>query len=124
MNKRDRMKDDILKHGFNLKAIFPLNDWGPVELAKKLHRLETRAHRLAEEQCNEDVDHSEALDRILQKAIDILGANTLPVGKAMFINQDPRGYALKIDDQFVRDNNLTIYRDWGGYGIIAPDFSA
>jgi len=39
--------------------------------------------------------------------------------KAVFINGDPRGYALKIKDEFVRENNLTIYQDWGGYGILA-----
>jgi len=39
----------------------------------------------------------------------------------VFFNSDPRGYALKIKDDYTRD--ITIYRDWGGYGILAPDFS-
>jgi hypothetical protein len=29
---------------------------------------------------------------------------------------------LKIDDDYVRKNNIDIYKDFGGYGIIAPDF--
>lgn len=44
----------------------------------------------------------------------------------VFVNLDPRGYSLKIDDQWMRanqgkwnDDNLTT--DWGGYGIIAPE---
>ena len=40
----------------------------------------------------------------------------------VFVNGDPRGYALKIDDSYVKKFNLKIERDWGGYGIIAPDF--
>ena len=38
----------------------------------------------------------------------------------VFLNGDPRGYALKLCDQFSKDK--IIYKDWGGYGIIAPDF--
>ena len=42
--------------------------------------------------------------------------------KNIFVNGDARGYALKIDDDYIRVNNFNIYRDFGGYGIIAPDF--
>ena len=42
--------------------------------------------------------------------------------KNIFVNGDARGYALKIDDNYIRSNNFNIYRDFGGYGIIAPDF--
>jgi hypothetical protein len=41
----------------------------------------------------------------------------------MFINRDPRGYSLKIDDEYCREHKLNIHQDWGGYGIIAPDFT-
>jgi hypothetical protein len=40
----------------------------------------------------------------------------------IFLNGDARGYALKIQDDYVRDNNLDIHKDWGGYGILAPEF--
>ncbi len=131
MNKKQRMDQAILKHGFDLKRIFPANDDGPVTLCKKLRRLEVKATRLTEEQCNIDIDHSDKLDRILAKAKEIVGRTfpetTTPAGKvsiteSIFINQDPRGYALKIDDQCMRDHNLELFRDWGGYGILAPDF--
>lgn len=39
----------------------------------------------------------------------------------IFINLDPRGDALKIQDEYVRAHNLTIHTDIGGYGIIAPE---
>jgi hypothetical protein len=41
----------------------------------------------------------------------------------VFVNGDPRGYALKIQDEYVSENSLDIHRDMGGYGILAPDLS-
>lgn len=49
----------------------------------------------------------------------------------IFLNKDARGYALKIDSDWLdeqRSNPNTvhlasIHRDWGGNGIIAPDLS-
>jgi len=38
------------------------------------------------------------------------------------INRDPRGYALKIEDEWFKDHDVRIHKDWGGYGILAPDF--
>lgn len=43
------------------------------------------------------------------------------LGVPVFLNRDPRGYALKIDDEWMRKHDAKLYRDWGGYGIIAPD---
>jgi hypothetical protein len=45
----------------------------------------------------------------------------LRANNIIFANGDPRGYALKIRSEYVKNNNLDIHRDWGGYGIIAPD---
>ncbi len=39
----------------------------------------------------------------------------------VFINRDPRGYALKINDEWMRANNAKLETDWGGYGLIAPE---
>lgn len=41
----------------------------------------------------------------------------------VFVNLDPRGYALKINDEWMRANSVTLHSDWGGYGIIAPDLT-
>lgn len=38
-------------------------------------------------------------------------------GQMVFINLDPIGYALK-----VKNPSLHMYRDFGGYGIVAPEF--
>lgn len=42
----------------------------------------------------------------------------------VFVNLDPRGFALKIDDEWMRASGATLYSDWGGYGIIAPDLTS
>lgn len=39
----------------------------------------------------------------------------------IFVNRDPRGYALKIDDKWMREHKAALHQDWGGYGIIAPE---
>ena len=114
----------ITKHGQDLKAVFNLDqDIDPVKLCKRLFRLETKAHKLAVDFCNGVIDQLEwdkKADQILTKVKTILNNK-----KVLFCNGDARGYALKIDDEYtryIRSCNINIHRDWGGYGIIAPDF--
>ncbi len=53
--------------------------------------------------------------------IDFARIRRRPKTVAVFLNRDPRGYALKINDEEVRARSLDIATDWGGYGLIAPD---
>jgi len=78
--------------------------------------LEQKAHRLNERECNggnfsADKQH----EAILQKVRELL-----PNAKTVFINGDPRGYALKLKEAEAKE--LGIYQDWGGYGILSPEF--
>ena len=115
-------QNQIEQHGANLNAIF--NTGIPnIDLCKKLHRLENKASRIALNYCNgEQGITSENINNftspILAKVKAILG-DKYPV----FFNGDARGYSLKISDKIVKENNLQIYTDWGGNGIIAPDFN-
>jgi hypothetical protein len=125
MTKKDAQREAIMRHGFNLIRAFNLPEGTlPVQLCKKVHRVEVEAHRMAEDLCNGVVDQENYADKkeqsILRRLDAILNfkAQNIPV----FVNGDPRGYALKIDDAYVREHNLDIHRDWGGYGIIAPEF--
>ena len=114
MTKKQMMYNKIQKHGDNLKAIFNL-DIDSVKLCKQLLRLENKAHRLAEDHCNGITENIESdTSKIIDKVKKILNTNEV------FLNGDPRGYALKLCDQFSKDK--IIHKDWGGYGIIAPDF--
>lgn len=116
----------IYSHGVKLKAIFKspaAHMLSAVSLCKRLHRIEAEAHRLAERECNEQLPegYSERKEAsILRRLDDLLGfkARGIPV----FLNGDPRGYALKIEDAYVKALNLDIERDMGGYGILAPEF--
>ena len=119
--KKELLYSRITKHGQDLKRVFNLDPTtDPVKLCKKLLRLENKAHRLATDFCNGDVDQIEfdtKGDKILKKVETILKDK-----KHLLLNGDARGYALKIDGDFLRINNLSIFRDWGGFGIVAPDF--
>ncbi len=97
------------------------------------------------------------------QVVDFRAIRTAPPTVPVFINSDPRGHALKIRDEWVRDaqvlcrdgrtvyvgtkleewihrhhsysvvhalkhegftiKSVSIHRDWGGYGIIAPDLT-
>ena len=120
-NKKEVLYSRITRHGQNLKAMFNLDqNIDPVKLCKRLFRLENKAHKLAVDFCNGVIDQLEwdkKADQILTKVETILKNK-----KVLFLNGDARGYALKIDDEYIKNNNFNIHRDWGGYGIIAPDF--
>jgi hypothetical protein len=116
------MKQQIIEHGENLKAIFNL-DADPYKLSSKVHSLEVRAHKLSTDYCNGNIDMAEwdvETESLLKKLDKILGfeKKNIPV----FVNGDARGYALKIRDQYVKNNDLKIHKDWGGYGILSPEF--
>lgn len=124
MNKKERMYAKIISYGNGLIEFFNLPMQDPITLSKKLFRLENKAHYLAERYINgliETDKYQAEADKILVSLSKIIGKNNM---KKVFINGDPRGYALKIDDKYQdRLHKVGIYRDWGGYGIIAPDFS-
>jgi len=139
MNKHERMYEQIRTHGENLNKIFALNE-DPIKLAKKLHALEVKAHHAATCLLNTNTlnllelnrftgyDVTQATEeeqekffgKILDKVDKLLNfrAQNIPV----FINYDARGYTLKIKSEYVANITERIERDWGGYGILSPDF--
>lgn len=119
----------IEKHGKDLLKLFPnakIKD--PIALCKTLHRLEIKANRAATDYCNTGEQSAHDLGEALtDKAAAILGVSA-ENGISVFFNGDARGYALKIGGINNRDlssfnDNIRIYKDWGGYGIVAPDFT-
>lgn len=133
--KNQAMKERMEAHGNDLRAIFPnATETDPVKLCRKLIRLENQAHRAATCLCNTGSLNWSEPNQFAKESTegevdkffaDILHKVNLVLGDGppIFVNRDPRGYALKIHDNYVRSHNLTIHRDWGGYGIIAPDLS-
>jgi hypothetical protein len=126
MTKKEAMYKRIEKHGNDLKMLFGV-DGDAIKLCKSLRRLEVKAHRLATDYCNgENGVDSENWDSlcapILKRVSKILNPENADV--EIFVNGDARGYALKIlfDDTDCRRHE--VFTDWGGFGIVAPDFSA
>ena len=126
IEKKAEMYERIRRHGRALLVIFPnATDKDPVSLCKKLRRLEAKAAALALQNCNVGVPEDEYWIRkeaILTKVQILLGYATSDV--PVFLNGDPRGYALKIDDEWMRKTSARLHNDMGGYGIIAPDLES
>ena len=113
--QKEQMYKNIYNHGSNLNTIFK-TDHDNITLCKKLFRIERKAHKLSTNYCNGVIDCDKwkiETDKILNLKTDF----------NIFVNGDCRGYALKIFDDYIRKNNIKIYQDWGGYGILAPDFT-
>lgn len=127
LNKKEVQYKAIRKHGEDLNRLFN-TELDPIVLCKKLHSIEIRAHKLAEDYCNgliETSDWEDVSGKVLSQVNNIL--HYRESGVPVFFNGDPRGYALKIDETWVKNKRNSfgfspIYQDWGGYGIIAPEF--
>jgi hypothetical protein len=137
MTKRESMYEKIEKHGKALIKFFGLPNQDPVKLSKMLFRIERKAHHAATCLCNTNTlnlielnqytgydveqateEEQDAFFDGLRKMIEkYIGAENMD---KVFINHDPRGYALKIKPEFA---DGFPEKDWGGNGIIAPDFN-
>ena len=121
-SKKARMYRQIEEHGANLNKIFHTK-YTAVDLCKKLRRLELKTHKLAEDYCNGIVETAEyelLSEKILISVDKIINFSTPDI--PVFLNGDPRGYALKIRDSWMEENAVKLHTDWGGYGILSPDF--
>jgi hypothetical protein len=123
----EAQENAIKKHGLNLLAIFPeATERDPIKLCKKLRRLEAKANAFALRLCNGPQfpggeEEQEAITEAILSLVDDL-LKFRETGPTIFLNRDPRGYALKIPDKAM-SAHVVLSRDWGGYGIIAPEFS-
>jgi hypothetical protein len=144
--KRNITTAMIREHGEGLIRFFGLdpNLVDPIDLCKKLRRLENKAHEITTQLCNgfPELDHESQEDHIAEleiklcriegKVQDLLESYQRPRQfkkiNAIFINHDPRGYALKLDTEtieyFEELGEDFPHKDWGGYGIIAPDLTS
>lgn len=138
MNKPNKMYKNIRLHGESLKKFFNLpEETDAIKLSKSMFSIERKAHHATTCLCNtntlhllelnqytgydvhqateEEQDHF--FDLIRRRLSRLIGAENM---HKIFINYDPRGYALKIKEEYSKD---FYNKDWGGYGILAPNFS-
>lgn len=141
---KDKMNENTLKaitrHGESLLAAFQsATEKNPVELCKKLRRIEISLAAPLLKNCNEGMDEAELdaiCDRAMLRVCKLLGVTGGQIKVCgLRINRDPRGYALKFSSEWTRAHNdklmrgteyarmLTIRTDMGGYGILAPDLN-
>ena len=84
-----------------------------------LIRWEKRISRENERQCEiPNYDRDDADERC-RKSLAKLFVNKEKFLEELYINRDPRGYALKLDVS--SSTPLEMHRDFGGYYILAPD---
>lgn len=84
-----------------------------------LIRWEKRISRENERQCEIPNYDREDVDERCRKSLAKLFVNKEKFLEELYINRDPRGYALKLDVS--SSNQLEMHRDFGGYYILAPD---
>lgn len=123
------MYAQIEQHGKNLNAIFNTG-LDPVKLCKKLRPLELKANKLATDYCNGEngIDSYEAFEKAMQPLLKslykVLYIDNNPYLQGIIqVNGDARGYTFKISDEVMREQKLVLHKDWGGYGIICPEFN-
>ena len=118
--------DQFFRHICNIQALAGLFSYHEaLMLYKSLHRLEARIDRENTNDCNGTSGLTEDQETARDKRRFLKYKSLLPNVPGLFINGDPRGYALKIhvkETQELRDKDINLYTDWGGYGILAPEF--
>lgn len=103
------------------------------EVYAKLKRLEAKAHRLAEMECNGEIEEEKAekqaaaIEKQVRKLLPRLAHyDNNGVKSNFFINGDPRGYALKMHEKAAGMLEGVLgtrpHTDWGGYVILCPEF--
>ena len=127
MNTIEQRKQALLNHYEALEKLAilcGLENPNGKKLSLKLFKLEQKAS-VTTDYCNGDIDTDtiESLLTPIEAEVNSIFKGNL---KGFFINRDPRGYALKIEDSTFRNlyRDLTrLTQDVGGYGILSPDLT-
>ena len=128
MTKVEQRKEALTNHYTALEKLAILcgleNPDGK-KLSLKLWKLEQIASKAAVDYCNGVIQYEEfeTITNPIETQVNALFNGNL---KGLFINGDPRGYALKIQDKEFRElyrDATRLTQDVGGYGILSPDLS-
>lgn len=112
----------VVNHGQHLIDLFKLGNTDPVNLCRKLRRLEAKADRINTAYCNGDMtteQHAIESGKITEAVKKIFNSDRF--NAAFYYNSDPRGYSLKLRSEWTHENAPSLQTDWGGYGLLAPD---
>lgn len=98
-----------------------VNGKSGLKLWRKLRRIEKRANSFATAYCNGSID-SDDWDVFRQEFEESVEDTFGQLPQGFFVNSDPRGYALKLDNEQVQIPQ-GMETDWGGYGILAAEIN-
>lgn len=110
-----------------LVSELPITEICGLAIYKELLKLENRAHKYSEDACNGllSEEQEEAKFNKLEHKLKSMFKTGSYEYLGLFINLDPRGYALKIKTEVndtLKADNIILHTDWGSYGILAPKF--
>jgi hypothetical protein len=98
----------------------------PKTISNKLRAIERRANNDAMKYANGEIETGE-WDAISEKYYNEVQALFNGNLQGLKINSDCRGYALKIESEYIAPSGLYgaigLNRDWGGYGLLAPEIN-
>jgi len=126
--RAQQRSEALEKHYLSLEKLAilcGLTDPDGKKLSLKLLKIEKEMSKAATQYCNGEIDH---LYYRLKHDINLQRIETLfnHKLKGFFINSDPRGYSLKIQDDIFKTDyreQTGLQSDFGGYGILSPDLS-
>ena len=114
------MRKEIKAHIFDLFKVFG-REINYNQLAR-LCEIEVDGHSMAEDYCNGKIESEEYEKNERQLLIEVSNI-FCDTENIIHLNSDPRGHFIKIDDEYLRNNkDLDIEKDWGGYGIVCPEW--
>lgn len=130
LNKRERRAQQLLAHYATCERLAaylgkPGIDGKKISVALwKAEKLgTTRSERLCSDASYTYEQQGDDKNRVLSMVANALGNHSLPPG--FFINSDPLGYALKIDNETPEGLALIeavgLHKDMGGYGCLSPE---
>lgn len=111
-----------------MAAFKALGAENPTLAAREFDKIERRHHRKALDYCNEPQADGWLELWETQKLMDLAALRALlphVQEGAFFVNQDPRGYAIKLDNENEAGRAAIelagCVTDWGGYGLLQSE---
>lgn len=137
LNRRERKAQQLLAHYDRCEVLarwFGVLNPDGREISVALLKLENKARRAATAQCNGEAFEGQPFREekqwdefkaMIRASVAAIFNSTVPPG--FFVNGDPRGYALKINNEVPAGKALIdstkMHTDWGGYGILSPEIT-
>lgn len=125
MDNKERFEAQLKRHLSAIGDLYEeltgnkLNYFIAKKISNKLRRIEKEVSRISEDYSNGIYNNYEEIEPKLNKYKTDIKKLFNTDKDFVYINTDPRGYALKVNEDFFTNANL--FTDWGGYKLLAPE---